>query len=94
MAAAEGVMLFPALLSNCVLLACWLPRLSLDVTAWLPTQARHGVLLCTNFDAAVCRHFEDDPNMSFALLEEDQVTRRPVRLIVSLSILRSEYAQP
>lgn len=27
----------------------------------------------------VGRHFEDDPNMSFAMLEEDAVTKRPVR---------------
>ncbi len=25
------------------------------------------------------KHFENDPNMSFALLEEDPVTKRPVR---------------
>ena len=25
------------------------------------------------------RHFEDDPNMSFAMLEEDAVTKRPCK---------------
>ncbi len=34
----------------------------------------------TTSGIAPCRHFEDDPNMSFAMLEEDAVTKRPVSL--------------
>lgn len=38
------------------------------------------------------KHFESDPNMSFALLEEDPVTKRPVRRLISNPTVKKDFA--
>ncbi|KAL4452050.1 hypothetical protein ABPG75_007712 [Micractinium tetrahymenae] len=38
------------------------------------------------------KHFEADPNMSFALLEEDPVTKRPVRRLISNPTIKKDFS--
>ena len=38
------------------------------------------------------KHFESDPNMTFALLEEDQVTKRPVRRLIPNPQIKKDFA--
>ncbi|KAL3130724.1 hypothetical protein ABBQ38_000071 [Trebouxia sp. C0009 RCD-2024] len=38
------------------------------------------------------RHFEDDPNMSFAMLEEDAVTKRPIRRTIAAPHVKKDFA--
>ena len=38
------------------------------------------------------KHFEADPNMSFALLEEDAVTKRPVRRLIPNPQIKKDFA--
>lgn len=38
------------------------------------------------------KHFESDPNMTFALLEEDPVTRRPVRRLLPNPSVKKDFA--
>lgn len=60
-----GKILFPGRSNNEML------KLMMDVKGPFPKKMlKKG--------AFVDQHFEDDPNMSFALLEEDPVTKRPV----------------
>ncbi|DBA83621.1 hypothetical protein WJX77_009445 [Trebouxia sp. C0004] len=37
------------------------------------------------------RHFEDDPNMSFAMLEEDAVTKRPIRRTIAAPHVKKDF---
>ncbi|KIY97656.1 hypothetical protein MNEG_10308 [Monoraphidium neglectum] len=39
------------------------------------------------------KHFEDDANMSFALLEEDPVTKMPVRRLIPNPTVKNSFAQ-
>lgn len=66
-----GKILFPGRSNNEML------KLFMDVKGPFPKKMlKRG--------AFVAQHFEDDPNTSFALLEEDPVTKRPVsRLLPS-----------
>lgn len=38
------------------------------------------------------KHFEGDTNLSFALLEEDPVTKRPVRRLISNPTVKKDFA--
>ena len=75
-----GKILFPGRSNNEML------KLMMDVKGAFPKKMlKRG--------AFVSQHFEDDPNTSFALQEEDPVTKRPVsHLITPLAITRSPSA--
>lgn len=67
-----GKILFPGRSNNEML------KLFMDVKGPFPKKMlKRG--------AFVAQHFEDDPNTSFALLEEDPVTKRPVSHFFGLS---------
>jgi serine/threonine protein kinase len=67
-----GKILFPGRTNNEML------KLMMDVKGPFPKKMLRKA-------AFASQHFEDDPNMSFGLLEEDPVTKRPVGFLPSLS---------
>ena len=75
-----GKILFPGRSNNEML------KLFMDVKGPFPKKMlKRG--------AFVAQHFEDDPNTSFALLEEDPVTKRPVSHFFGLSpVCLSSYS--
>ncbi|EIE27798.1 kinase-like protein [Coccomyxa subellipsoidea C-169] len=74
-----GKILFPGRSNNEML------KLMMDVKGAFPKK----MLKRGQF---VNQHFEDDPNMSFALQEEDPVTRHPVRRLISNPTVKRDFA--
>ncbi len=73
-----GKILFPGRSNNEML------KLFMDVKGPFPKKMlKRG--------AFVAQHFEDDPNTSFALLEEDPVTKRPVSLLLLSPFLSCKH---
>lgn len=75
-----GKILFPGRSNNEML------KLMMDVKGAFPKKMlRRG--------AFAAKHFEDDPNMSFAHFEEDPISRKMVRRLVTNPTVKASFAQ-
>jgi serine/threonine-protein kinase PRP4 len=74
-----GQILFPGRTNNEML------KLMMEVKGQFPKR----ILKKAEF---ALKHFESDPNMTFALLEEDAVTKRPVRRLIPNPQVKKDFA--